>query len=85
MEVSLCLPPSFECEFCAAAPVDRQNERPARIKVNKTQRGGGEPMKKQPPFVTCIFSGEEDVRQILLRSFRLYLSRSLARRGEGRG
>lgn len=42
-------------------------------------------MKKQPPFVTCIFSGEEDVRQILLRSFRLYLSRSLARRGEGRG
>ena len=35
-------------------------------------------MKKQPLQVTCFFSGEEDVQQILLCSFRLYLSRILA-------
>ena len=33
--------------------------------------------------VTCIFSGEEDVRQILLCSFRLYLSRILAAKHAG--
>ena len=33
--------------------------------------------------VTCIFSGEENVRQILLCSFRLYLSRILAEKHAG--
>lgn len=40
-------------------------------------------MKKQPMQVTCFFSGEEDVQQILLRSFRLYLSRILAEHLDG--
>ena len=35
-------------------------------------------MKKQSLQVTCSFSGEGDVQQILIRSFRLYLSRILA-------
>ena len=33
--------------------------------------------------VTCIFSGEENARQILLCSFRLYLSRILAEKHAG--
>lgn len=35
-------------------------------------------MKMQSLQVTCFFSDEEDVQQILLQSFRLYISRILA-------
>lgn len=38
-------------------------------------------MKQQPLQVTCSFSKEGDVREILFQSFRLYLNRRLA---EGR-
>ncbi len=34
-------------------------------------------MKKQSLQVTCSFSDEGDVQQILLQSFRLYLDRIL--------
>lgn len=35
-------------------------------------------LKKQSIQVRCLFCGEEDVREIFLHSFRLYLGRSLA-------
>ncbi len=41
-------------------------------------------MKKQSLQVTCSFSGEGDAQQILLQSFRLYLSRSLTRRHDSK-
>lgn len=41
-------------------------------------------MKKQSLQVTCSFSSEGDVQQILLQSFRLYLGRILAERHDSK-
>lgn len=40
-------------------------------------------MKKQPVQTECVFCGEEDARQILLRSFRFFLQHALTERGAG--
>ncbi|MGN0800595.1 MAG: hypothetical protein ACI4NU_09215 [Christensenellales bacterium] len=40
-------------------------------------------MKKQPVQTECVFCGEEDARQILLRSFRFFLRHALTERGTG--
>ncbi len=40
-------------------------------------------MKKQPVQTECVFCGEEDARQILLRSFRFFLRHALTERGAG--
>ncbi len=40
-------------------------------------------MKKQPVQTECVFCGEEDARQILLRSFRFFLRHALTERSAG--
>lgn len=35
--------------------------------------------KKEPIQVQCIFSGEKEIGELLMSSFRLYVSREVAR------
>lgn len=37
-------------------------------------------MKEQPIQVTCLFSGEAELHQIVQQSFHLYISQVLAKR-----
>lgn len=42
-------------------------------------------MKKQPIHIQCLYTNKEEVQKVLMRSFRLYLSRSLAEKQSGAG
>lgn len=61
--------------------MDRQTDARAGIKIGKKQKRGGGILKKQPVQTECVFCGEEDARQILLRSFRFFLRHALTERG----
>ena len=67
--------------FCYS--VDMQTDARAGIKIGKKQKRGGGILKKQPVQTECVFCGEEDARQILLRSFRFFLQHALTERGAG--
>ena len=63
--------------------MDRQTAVRAGIEIGKVQKRGDGILKKQPVQTECVFCGEEDARQILLRSFRFFLQHALTERGAG--
>lgn len=63
--------------------MDMQTAPRAGIEIGKVQKRGGGILKKQPVQTECVFCGEEDARQILLRSFRFFLQHALTERGAG--
>ena len=63
--------------------MDRQTAVRAGIEIGKVQKRGDGILKKQPVQTECVFCGEEDAQQILLRSFRFFLQHALTERGAG--
>ena len=63
--------------------MDRQTAVRAGIEIGKVQKRADGILKKQPVQTECVFCGEEDARQILLRSFRFFLQHALTERGAG--
>ena len=63
--------------------MDRQTAVRAGIEIGKVQKRGDGILKKQPVQTEGVVGGEEDARQILLRSFRFFLQHALTERGAG--